>query len=158
MGTVFWFFFQRKFFFFVFSTQFLCQAICTQRTPKGPSNRRLNEHGIYIYILSHLYPENPEGTQVFVGSYEYWIYLSLTTRTRNSQPVLSQACTNSRHSDAYLVGANHAKPLGASGELTNSTKTWWLNTWFTNAGTVSDVPCSLIVHTFADVMTLLSVV
>ena len=32
-------------------TQFLCQAICTQRTPKGPKyNRRLNEHGIYIYI------------------------------------------------------------------------------------------------------------
>ena len=32
----------------IFLTQFLCQAICTQRTPKGPSNRRLNEHGIYI--------------------------------------------------------------------------------------------------------------
>ena len=24
------------------------QAICTQRTPRDPSNRRLNEHGIYI--------------------------------------------------------------------------------------------------------------
>ena len=32
-----------------FLTQFLCQAICTQRTPKGlEGNRRLNEHGIYI--------------------------------------------------------------------------------------------------------------
>ena len=33
---------------FFFKTQFLCQAICTQRTRRDPSNRRLNEHGIYI--------------------------------------------------------------------------------------------------------------
>ena len=31
----------------IFLTKFLCQAICTQRTPKRPKNR-LNEHGIYI--------------------------------------------------------------------------------------------------------------
>ena len=33
-----------------FLTQFLCQAICTQRTPKGPksSDFGVNEHGIYI--------------------------------------------------------------------------------------------------------------
>ena len=36
------------FFFFFFLTQFLCQAICTQRTRRDLSNRRLNEHGIYI--------------------------------------------------------------------------------------------------------------
>ena len=32
----------------VFNTTFCGQAICTQRTPKEPSNRWLNEHGIYI--------------------------------------------------------------------------------------------------------------
>ena len=31
-----------------FLTQFLCQAICTQEPRRNPSNRRLNEHGIYI--------------------------------------------------------------------------------------------------------------
>ena len=37
---------------YLFLTQFLCQTICTQRTPREPrrdtSNRRLNERGIYI--------------------------------------------------------------------------------------------------------------
>ena len=31
-----------------FSTQYFCQAICTQEPRRDPSNRRLNEHGIYI--------------------------------------------------------------------------------------------------------------
>ena len=35
-----------------FSTQFLYQTICTRREPRrGPSNHRLNEHGIYITTL-----------------------------------------------------------------------------------------------------------
>ena len=32
----------------IFLTRFLYQAICTQRTRRVPSNRRLYEHGIYI--------------------------------------------------------------------------------------------------------------
>ena len=37
------------FFLNLFSTQFLCQAICVPREPqKDPTNCRLNEHGIYI--------------------------------------------------------------------------------------------------------------
>ena len=41
-----------------FFAQFLCQAICTQRTPKGlEGNRRLYEHGIYI---RHCQESNPQ--------------------------------------------------------------------------------------------------
>ena len=41
-----------------FLTQFLCQAICTQRTPKGlEGNRRLYEHGIYIRYCQESNPQ-----------------------------------------------------------------------------------------------------
>ena len=43
-----------------------------------------------IFVSSHMYPENPEGTQVIVGSMNMG-YISDTARNRMSQPVPSQA-------------------------------------------------------------------
>ena len=42
-----------------------------------------------IFVSSRLYPENPEGTQVIVGSMNMG-YISDTAVESNSQPVLSQ--------------------------------------------------------------------
>ena len=42
-----------------------------------------------IFVSSHMYPENPKGTQVIVGSVNIG-YISDTAKS-NSQPVPSQA-------------------------------------------------------------------
>ena len=43
-----------------------------------------------IFVSSHMYPENPEGTQVIVGSMKHGIYIRHCQES-NSQPVPSQA-------------------------------------------------------------------
>ena len=41
---------------------------------------------ITIFVSSHKYPENPEGTQIIVGSIEHGIYIRHCQES-NSQPV-----------------------------------------------------------------------
>ena len=53
-----------------------------------------------IFVLSHMYPENPEGIQVFVSSMNMG-YISDTASESNSQPVPFQAGADTTMSQAH---------------------------------------------------------
>ena len=57
---------------FFFSTQFLFRAICTQEPRRDPSNRRLNEHGIYIRHCQESNSQPDCGNDVMVMRLLLW--------------------------------------------------------------------------------------